>query len=109
LIRSALSIGLSVSDLAGIFGERERGGTPCRRVRELAAEKLLALEARLGDLRSWRRALRNTLAEWDSLLAKTPHGKRARLLEAFAATQPKSRTRSFPLRVLARGNRKRES
>ena len=49
LIRSALSIGFSVNDLAGIF-------------RELAVEKLLALEARLRNLRSWRRTLRDTLA-----------------------------------------------
>jgi DNA-binding transcriptional MerR regulator len=109
LIRSALSIGFSVSDLAGIFLERERGGAPCRRVRELAAEKLVALESRLRDLQSWRRALHKILAEWDSLLAKTPRGKQARLLEALATTHPKSLTRSFPLRVLARGNPKRES
>jgi DNA-binding transcriptional MerR regulator len=62
LIRSALSIGFSVNDLAGILCERERDGAPCRRVRELASEKLLALEARLRDLRSWRRTLRDTLA-----------------------------------------------
>ena len=108
LIRSALSIGFSVNDLAGIFRGRERGGAPCRRVRELAAEKLLALEARLRDLRSWRRTLRDTLAGWDSVLAKTPRHKPARLLEAFAATHPKCRTRSSLLALLPRGNPKQE-
>jgi len=106
LIRCALSIGFSVSDLADIFRERDGGGIPCRRVRELAAEKLVTLEARLRDLRSWRRELRNTLAEWDRLLAMTARGKQDRLLEALAATHPKSHTpRSFP-GVLARGNQK---
>ncbi len=108
LIRSALSIGFSVSDLAGIFCERERGAAPCRRVRELASQKLAALESRLKDLQSWRRELRATLAEWDRLLAKTPRGEEARLLEAFASTHPESHTRRSPLGSLARGKQGRE-
>ncbi len=108
LIRAALSIGFSVADLAGIFRERESGVAPCRRVRELAAEKLVALEAQLRDLHSWRRELRTTLAEWDRLLAKTPRGKQARLLEALAATHPKSHKRRSLFGVLAHGNQKRE-
>jgi DNA-binding transcriptional MerR regulator len=103
LIRGALSIGFTVSELAAIFCERDRGGAPCRRVRELAAEKLVALEARLRELHAWRRALRSTLAEWDRLLVNTPRGKQARLLEAFALTHPKSHTRRSALRFLARG------
>jgi DNA-binding transcriptional MerR regulator len=108
LIRAALSIGFSVSELCDIFRERNSGAAPCHRVRKLAAEKLVALEARLRDLQSCRRELRKGLAEWDGLLAKTPHGKQARLLEAFAATHPKSVTRGSPPRVLARGNQKQE-
>jgi DNA-binding transcriptional MerR regulator len=108
LIRSALSIGFSVKDLAGIFRERDRGAAPCHRVRALAVEKLLALEARLRDLQSWRRELRRTLAQWDRMLAKTPRGKPARLLEVFAATHPKSHGRSPQLGFLARGNQRRE-
>jgi DNA-binding transcriptional MerR regulator len=94
LIRSALSIGFSVEELAAIFGERDRGGAPCKRVRALAADKLAALEAQLRDLRSWRRELRTTLAEWDCLLRKTPGGQRAGLLEAFVATHPTRQRRN---------------
>ena len=108
LIQSALSIGFSVSDLAGIFRERERGAAPCRRVRALAAEKLAALEARLRDLQSWRRELRSTLAEWDRMLAKTPRGKQARLLDALAATHPKRRARRAQFDLQVHRNRKRE-
>ncbi len=106
LIRGALSIGFTVSELVAIFGERDRGGAPCRKVRELAAEKLAALEARLRDLRAWRRELRRTLAGWDRVLIKTPRGKQARLLETFAATHPKSRTRRPALGFFARGGQK---
>jgi DNA-binding transcriptional MerR regulator len=108
LIRSALSIGFSVAELSDIFRERNSGGAPCHRVRNLAAQKLAALEATLRELQSCRRELHKTLAEWDRLLAQTPHGRQARLLETLAATRPQSRTRRSPFGVLARGKEEQE-
>jgi MerR family copper efflux transcriptional regulator len=108
LIQGALAIGFSVKELAAVFGERDRGGAPCHRVRALAAEKLVALEARIRDKLSWRRELRKTLAEWDCLLEETPRGQRARLLEAFVASHPTRQMRSSRPNALARGNNKRE-
>jgi DNA-binding transcriptional MerR regulator len=108
MIRGALALGFSVNELSDIFHERNSGGAPCHRVRRLAAEKLVALEARLRELQSCRRDLRETLGEWDRLLARTPHGKPARLLEAFAAAHPKSLARRSPLGVLTRDKRKQE-
>ena len=108
LIQGALAIGFSVKELAAVFGERDRGGAPCHRVRALAAEKLVALEARIRDLRSWRRELRKTLADWDCLLEETPRGQRARLLEAFVASHPTRQMRRSRPNALARGNNKRE-
>lgn len=92
LIRAGLSIGFSVAELADIFRERNRGGAPCRRVRQLAAEKLVLLDKRVRELQSWRRELRSTLSAWDRTLAKTPRGKQARLLEQVA-THPKTHAR----------------
>jgi len=94
MIRAGLSIGFSVAELADIFSERNSGGAPCRRVRRLAAEKLAVLEERLCELQSWRRELRLTLLTWDRMLAKTPRGKQARLLENFR-THPKTHTQHF--------------
>jgi DNA-binding transcriptional MerR regulator len=108
LIRGALSIGFSVNELSAIFGERDRGGAPCHQVRMLTAKKLVAVEARLRDLQSWRRELRTTLAEWDRLLGATPRGQRAGLLEAFVAAHPKNHTSSSRLGLLVHGNHKRE-
>jgi len=101
LIRAGLSIGFSVTELADIFRERSSGGAPCRRVRKLAAAKLAVLEKRLRELQSWRRQLRSTLITWDRILAKTPRGKQARLLET-CATHRKTQTR-----LLGRGIQKR--
>lgn len=108
LIRGALSIGFSVKELAAIFRERDHGGTPCHRVRKLAAEKLVTLEARLRDLKSRRRELRRTLAGWDRLLRETPRGQRAGLLEAFVASHPTGWKRDSRVNALAGGNYKRE-
>ena len=101
-IRAGLSVGFSVTELADIFRERNAGGAPCHRVRKLAAEKLVLLEAKLRDLQSWRRQLRSMLATWDRRLSETPRGKQARLLETL--THPKNQ---IPL--LVRGIRKRET
>ena len=108
LIRAAQSIGFSVRELCEIFRERDSGAAPCRRVRNLAANKLREMESRIRELRSSRRELRKALVEWDRLLAKTPRGKQARLLEAFAATHPKSSTRKYPRGTLTRAKQKKE-
>src|SRR5437016_6278476 len=76
-------------------------GALCRSVQELAVERLAVLEERLRELHSCRRELRSMLFAWDRLLAKTPRGKQARLLESFA-THPKTQRR-----LLGRGIQKR--
>jgi len=81
LIRRALGLGFSVAELARILKERDSGGTPCKTVRALAAEKLEQIEARMKDLGRFRRELTTTLRDWDERLATTPQGKPARLLE----------------------------
>lgn len=106
MIRGALAIGFSVSELAAIFGERDRGGAPCHQVRTLAAKKLAGLDAQLRDLQRWRTDLRKTLAGWDRLLGKTQRGERAGLLEAFVASHPKRQNRG--VKILAGGKRKQE-
>lgn len=97
LIRGALSIGFTVSELASILADRDRGGAPCRHVRDLAAEKLASIELQLRALRFWRRELRVALADWDRRLKNTAAGKRAGLLEAFVDAHPKSVERDSPL------------
>jgi len=108
LIRGALAIGFSVRELAAIFAERDRGGAPCHRVRELAREKLATLERSLRELQIWRRELKTTLAGWDRLLGKTSRGQRAGLLESFVASHPTRQKRYSALMPLARGLQKRE-
>jgi DNA-binding transcriptional MerR regulator len=83
LVRRALALSFSVAEMAQLLAVRNRGGAPCRAARELLARKLDGLEVRLRELRQLRRSLRDTLADWDARLLRTPPGSRARLLEAI--------------------------
>jgi DNA-binding transcriptional MerR regulator len=86
LVRRALAVGFTLDELAQILRARERGGAPCREVRELAARKLASVEERLRELAAVREELRAALADWDSRLSRTKAGERARLLESLAAS-----------------------
>lgn len=82
-VRRSLSLGFSLSELARIFAIRDHGGAPCRKVRNLAAEKLQQVERSLLELKALRRQLRETLVDWDRRLGKTPAGRRAELLHSL--------------------------
>ncbi|MGE3273922.1 MAG: heavy metal-responsive transcriptional regulator [Vicinamibacterales bacterium] len=83
LIRRALLVGFTLGELAGVLGERDRGGTPCRRVRTLVETRLAAFEARLSALLALRDELRTLLADWDVRLAQAPPGRPAYLLRVL--------------------------
>lgn len=85
LIQRALVIGFTLSDLKRVLATRDRGGAPCRAVRDLVAQRLDDLDQQLVDLASFRDSLRQLLEEWDSQLAGTPPGGQARLLESLGA------------------------
>jgi len=87
MIRAALSIGFTVEELSGILAVREAGGTPCRRVRRLAGEKLDRLGEEIAALARFRADLERVLADWDRRLATTP-GRRAGLLQALTEIDP---------------------
>ena len=61
LIQQALAVGFTLDELAHILRARDRGGAPCREVRQLAAAKLSDIEARLKETRALRDELRATL------------------------------------------------
>ncbi len=82
-VRRSLMLGFSLPELARIFAIRDRGGVPCRKVRNLAEEKLRQVEQSLLELKALRRQLRNTLLDWDRRLGKTPAGRRAGLIESL--------------------------
>jgi DNA-binding transcriptional MerR regulator len=84
VVQAALMLGFTLDELATVLHERRQGRAPCRQVRVLAGEKLRALDLRIAELNEVRRALVETLADWDARLARTPPDVAAGLLEAVA-------------------------
>ena len=97
VIRCALAMGFSVGELARILRARDRGFSPCGHVRQLAGEKLQALELRIRELQHLRKELRRTIVAWDARLTRMPSGGRAALLESLANTHPSIARQLSPL------------
>jgi len=82
-LRRVLAAGFTVEELSRILAERNRGGVPCRKVRELGAAKLAEMDERLRELQAARDSLVSLLEDWDRRLAEAAPGERAGLLESF--------------------------
>ena len=85
-IRQALALGFTLDELSEIFRVHDRGGVPCQKVRNLAAEKLSELELHLKAMRKLRNELRRTVDDWDARLSNTAPGHQAGLLEALVSS-----------------------
>ena len=85
-IRHALSVGFTLDELARIIRIRDAGGAPCKEVRALASEKLQAVQEQIRALTTLRSELRELLERWDRTLARTRHGKQARLLDMLTTS-----------------------
>ena len=71
MVRQALAVGFTLDELAQIFAERDRGGTPCRKVRALVDDKLADVEKHLATLTRVREELHRIGRDWDKRLAGT--------------------------------------
>jgi len=81
LIQSALKVGFSLPELVTVLKMRDRGEAPCRRVRDIAINKLEDLRQQIEDLMRMRDQLERIVKDWDVRLTGTTKGKQARLLE----------------------------
>ena len=95
VIRSALAVGFTISELGRIFKIRNRGDAPCEEVLRIAQLKLVQLESRIQQLHEAKRDLQNCVGDWKKALAQTRKGEQARLLDKL--DQPNRRPRSSPM------------
>ena len=94
VVQRALRIGVTLADFADIFNTRDAGGTPCRRVFELAKTKLTAIEADIAALTETRRQLLKILADWQMRI--TTYGdQKAHLLQSLTKAVNDSRRSKF--------------
>ena len=101
LVRRALAVGFTLDELARVLRVRDKGGAPCREVRELAAVKLDSLETQIEQMSALRDELRSLLSEWDSLLDSAASGQPVRLLERLASRPRVTARRVSPFRPSA--------
>jgi DNA-binding transcriptional MerR regulator len=63
-IKKAQGIGLTLEETKQILNLKERGRAPCHKVAELGERHLREIDARLAQLRKYRRALADALNDW---------------------------------------------
>lgn len=79
-VRNAIRFGFTSKQLAGFLKARDSGRPPCQSVRAAGQRLLTEMDAQLARLQEARTAMAETLAAWDSRLARTPAGAPAHLL-----------------------------
>jgi DNA-binding transcriptional MerR regulator len=96
LIQRALAIGFSLSELKTILAERDGGGAPCHRARELLNSKIAHVNRQIENLTQLRAELNRLSKDWDTRLRRTRPGQPARLLETVRQTLYVASTRGLP-------------
>ena len=82
-IKKAQAIGLTLEEIKDVLDLKHHGKSPCRRVAEVAAERLEEIDAELGRLRAFRRSLVAVLPQWqhDTAVERTCAGEFCDLIE----------------------------
>ena len=86
-IRNALRFGFSLKEVAAFLSASDAGRPPCKQVRAAGEQILLRVERQIKELHAAHRSIRQTLADWDHRLARTPAGEPARLLHTLRQEQ----------------------
>jgi DNA-binding transcriptional MerR regulator len=83
LVQRALQLGFTLSELSEILRVRDKGGVPCRRVLNLAEEKLHSLERQIAELRETHGYMKSLVRQWRLKLTQTEPGAKALLLHSL--------------------------
>jgi MerR family transcriptional regulator, copper efflux regulator len=84
VVRRALRIGFSLAELAEVLRTRDAGGVPCRRVYELAQEKLGRISSDIKALRQTERYIEKVLSDWKRRLHEAGQGEKSHLLYSLS-------------------------
>ena len=73
-ITRAKYLGFSLSDIAKIFRDCEKGKSPCARVRKIIEQRIPENRKRLKQLMSLQQRMESALLQWDKLPDGVPDG-----------------------------------
>ena len=80
VVQRALRIGFTLTELTEVLKARDTGGAPCRRVYDLASEKLAGIRSDIATLRRMEKYLTSVLSEWEGRIQRAPPGQKSHLL-----------------------------
>jgi DNA-binding transcriptional MerR regulator len=97
VVQSALRLGFTLAELAAVLKTRDAGGAPCRRVYQMAQQKLKGIEADIRSLKRTEKYLKAMLSDWEGRLLRAD-GERSDLLHSLPAAMNASikTTAKFP-------------
>ena len=80
VVQRALRIGFTLAELAEVLKARDAGGAPCRRVYQLAQDKLKGIEADIEALKRTKRYVKKVLSDWEQRIQSAGSGQKSHLL-----------------------------
>jgi MerR family transcriptional regulator, copper efflux regulator len=83
LVQRALRIGFTLAELAEVLKIRDSGGTPCRRVYQLAQDKLKVIAEDIKALKRTERYLKKVLSDWEKRIQRAGAGQKSHLLHSL--------------------------
>jgi DNA-binding transcriptional MerR regulator len=92
VVQRALRIEFTLAELAEVLKARDAGGAPCRRVYQLAQEKLKGIAADIEALKRTERYLKRVLADWEHRTQNAGPGQKLHLLYSLSEAAMKSGT-----------------
>jgi len=84
VVQRALRIGFTLAELAEVLKSRDAGGAPCRRVYQLAQDKLKGIAADIKALKSTERYLKKVLSDWEQRIQRAGPGQKSYLLHSLS-------------------------
>ena len=83
IVQRALRIGFTLAELGEVLQARDAGGVPCRRVYQLAQQKLKNIGTDIAALKRTERYLKTVLAEWQGRMRRAGSGQKSHLLHSL--------------------------
>ncbi|MGA2886029.1 MAG: heavy metal-responsive transcriptional regulator, partial [Halobacteriota archaeon] len=84
VVQRALRIGFTLAELAEVLKARDAGGVPCRRVYELAQDKLKGIGADIKALKRTEHYLKKVLSDWEKRIQSAGPGQKSHLLHSLS-------------------------
>ena len=84
VVQRALRIGFTLAELADVLKARDAGGAPCRRVYEMANEKLKGIKTDIQTLKRMEKYLKILLSDWEDRLRRAGPGQKSHLLHSLS-------------------------